>query len=182
MFTVVEWNHGTPAYSRDLMVTETNLETGRLREHQVEFFFFKLVGDWNMAQRMGNYWRQHYGLDTYPIDTTSTPPGTPTVPTDALDAPLAAALQLIRTIRNMPLAGSVEEYNNQLLALVAGSDTTPRPSSVQLETLAIQFHQLSQATLALEQQDSTHNPSSPGADDDSPDEHRLEDMEDDTGL
>eukprot|EP00435_Cladocopium_sp_Y103_P017666 s3584_g4.t1 len=65
MFTVVEWNHGTPAASRDLMVTETNLETGRPREHQVEFFFFKLVGDWNMAQRMGNYWRQHYGLDTF---------------------------------------------------------------------------------------------------------------------
>eukprot|EP00435_Cladocopium_sp_Y103_P067743 s826_g30.t1 len=52
-----------PATARDLMVTETNLETGRSREHQVEFFFFKLVGDWPMAQRMGNYWRQHYGLD-----------------------------------------------------------------------------------------------------------------------
>eukprot|EP00435_Cladocopium_sp_Y103_P013392 s2284_g3.t1 len=182
MFTVVEWNHGTPAASRDLMVTETNLETGRLREHQVEFFFFKLVGDWTMAQRMGNYWRQHYGLDTYPIDTTSTPPNTPTVPTDALDTPIAAAVQLLRAIRTMPLAGSVEEYNNQLLALVAGSDISPRLSSVQLETLAIQFHQLSQATLALEQQDSTHNPSSPGADDASPDHHHLEDMEDDTGL
>eukprot|EP00435_Cladocopium_sp_Y103_P072799 s107_g41.t1 len=50
------------------MVTETNLEIGRPREHQVEFFFFKLVGDWPMAQRMGNYWRQHYGLDTYPVE------------------------------------------------------------------------------------------------------------------
>eukprot|EP00435_Cladocopium_sp_Y103_P014268 s5202_g3.t1 len=178
MFTVVEWNHDTPAASRDLMVTETNLETGRLREHQVEFFFFKLVGDWNMAQRMGNYWRQHYGLDTYPIDTTSTPPNSPTVPADALDTPIAAAVQLIRAVRNMPLAGSIEEYNQQLLALVAGSDSSPRLSSVQLETLAIQFHQLSQATWALEQQDSTQ----PGADDDSPDGHHLEDMEDDTGL
>eukprot|EP00435_Cladocopium_sp_Y103_P014111 s5458_g3.t1 len=182
MFTVVEWNHDTPAASRDLMVTDTNLETGRLREHQVEFFFFKLVGDWNMAQRMGNYWRQHYGLDTYPIDTTSTPPTTPAVPTDALDAPMAAAVQLLRVIRNMPLAGSIEEYNHQLLALVAGSDISPRLSSVQLETLAIQLHQLSQVTLTLEQQDSTHNPSLSGADDASPDDHHLEDMEDDPGL
>eukprot|EP00435_Cladocopium_sp_Y103_P005104 s3839_g1.t1 len=38
MFTVVEWNQGTPAASRDLMVTETNLETGRPREHQVQVF------------------------------------------------------------------------------------------------------------------------------------------------
>eukprot|EP00435_Cladocopium_sp_Y103_P018069 s2905_g4.t1 len=182
MFTVVEWNHGTPAASRDLMVTETNLETGRPREHQVEFFFFKLVGDWNMAQRMGNYWRQHYGLDTYPVDTPSTPPNTPTVPTDALDTPTAVAVQLIREMRNLPLAGSIEEYNNQLLALVAGSGISPRLSSVQLETLAIQFHQLPQATLALEQQASTHNPTSPGTDADSPDDHPLEDMEDDTGL
>eukprot|EP00435_Cladocopium_sp_Y103_P036069 s728_g9.t1 len=128
--------------------------------------------------RMGNYWRQHYGLDTYPIDTTSTPPSSPTVPADALDTPIAAAVQLIRAVRNMPLAGSIEEYNQQLLALVAGSDFSPRLSSVQLETLAIQFHQLSQATLALEQQDSAQ----PDADDDSPDGHHLEDMEDDTGL
>eukprot|EP00435_Cladocopium_sp_Y103_P063952 s1551_g25.t1 len=136
MFTVVEWNHGTPTASRDLMVTETNLETGRPREHQVEFFFFKLVGDWNMAQRMGNYWRQHYGLDTYPVDAPSTPPSTPTVPTDALDTPMAVAVQLIREMRNLPLAGSIEEYNNQLLALVGGSGISPRLSSVQLETLA----------------------------------------------
>eukprot|EP00435_Cladocopium_sp_Y103_P034154 s4438_g8.t1 len=129
MFTVVEWNHGTPAASRDLMVTETNLETGRPREHQVEFFFFKLVGDWNMAQRMGNYWRQHYGLDTYPVDAPSTPPNTSTVPTDALDTPTTVAVQLIREMRNLPLAASIEEYNNQLLALVAGSSTFAHDTS-----------------------------------------------------
>eukprot|EP00435_Cladocopium_sp_Y103_P055599 s95_g18.t1 len=182
MFTVVEWNHGTPTASRDLMVTETNLETGRPREHQVEFSFFKLVGDWNMAQRMGNYWRQHYGLDTYPVDTPPTPPSTPTLPTDALDTPIAVAVQLIREMRNLPLAASIDEYNNQLLALVGGSGISPRLSSVQLETLAVQFHQLSQVTSVLEQQASNLNPSSPGAADDSPDDHPLEDMEDDPRL
>eukprot|EP00435_Cladocopium_sp_Y103_P058186 s43_g20.t1 len=118
------------------MVTETNLETGRPREHQVEFFFFKLVGDWNMAQRMGNYWRQHYGLDTYPVDTPPAPPTTPTLPTDALDTPIAVAVQLIREMRNLPLATSIDEYNNQLLTLVGSSGISPRLSSVQLETLA----------------------------------------------
>eukprot|EP00435_Cladocopium_sp_Y103_P001976 s5811_g1.t1 len=43
MFTVVEWNQGTQTATRDLMVTETNLETGRPREHQVEFFFLVLL-------------------------------------------------------------------------------------------------------------------------------------------
>eukprot|EP00435_Cladocopium_sp_Y103_P037704 s3879_g10.t1 len=73
--------------TRDLMVAETNLETGRLREHQVEFFFFKLVGDWPTAQRMGNYWRQHYGLETFPSDAVPDP--TPAAPaasgTEVLD-------------------------------------------------------------------------------------------------
>eukprot|EP00435_Cladocopium_sp_Y103_P010253 s919_g2.t1 len=133
MFTVVEWHHDTPTASRDLMVTETNLETGRLREHQVEFFFFKLVGDWNMAQRMGNYWRQHYGLDTYPVDTTPAPPTPSTMPTDALDTPYAVAVQLIREMRNLPLAGSIDEYNAQLLALVEGSG---RDSTKALEVAA----------------------------------------------
>eukprot|EP00435_Cladocopium_sp_Y103_P016846 s2347_g4.t1 len=152
MFTVVEWNGGTPAATRDLMVTETNLETGRPREHQVEFFFFKLVGDWPMAQRMGNYWRQHYGLDTYPVDTPTPapPPSTPTMPTDALDTPTAVAVQLIREMRNLPLAASIDEYNNQLLTLVGTSGISPRLTSVQLETLAV--HQLAEVTSILEQQ------------------------------
>eukprot|EP00435_Cladocopium_sp_Y103_P019477 s2236_g4.t1 len=149
---------------------------------EVEFFFFKLVGDWNMAQRMGNYWRQHYGLDTYPVDTPPTPPSTPTLPTDALDTPIAVAVQLIREMRNLPLAASIDEYNNQLLALVGGSGISPRLSSVQLETLAVQFHQLAQVTSVLEQQASNLNPSSPGAADHSPDDNPLEDMEDDPRL
>eukprot|EP00435_Cladocopium_sp_Y103_P050656 s3298_g15.t1 len=182
MFTVVEWNHDTPTASRDLMVTETNLETGRLREHQVEFFFFKLVGDWNMAQRMGNYWRQHYGLDTYPVETTPTPPTPSTVPTDALDTPYAVAVQLIREMRNLPLAGSIDEYNTQLLALVEGSGISPRLSSTQLETLAIQFHQLAQVTDHLEQQAATHPQPVFGVADESPEDRPLEDMDDDSGL
>eukprot|EP00435_Cladocopium_sp_Y103_P053928 s1366_g17.t1 len=182
MFTVVEWNQGTSTATRDLMVTETNLETGRPREHQVEFFFFKLVGDWNMAQRMGNYWRQHYGLDTYPVDTTPTPPNPSTVPTDALDTPYAVAVQLIREMRNLPPAGSIDEYNTQLLALVDGSGISPRLSSTQLETLAIQFHQLSQVTTLLEQQAANHPPPVFGVADESPEDHPFEDMDDDSGL
>eukprot|EP00435_Cladocopium_sp_Y103_P012078 s4943_g3.t1 len=182
MFTVVEWNAGTPTATRDLMVTETNLETGRPREHQVEFFFFKLVGDWPMAQRMGNYWRQHYGLDTYPVDTPTPPPSTPTVPTDALDTPTVVAVQLIREMRNLPLAASIDEYNNQLLTLVGTSGISPRLTSVQLETLAVQFHQLAEVTSVLEQQTPVLTPSSPGAAAHLPGDAPLDDMEDDPRL
>eukprot|EP00435_Cladocopium_sp_Y103_P001913 s730_g1.t1 len=165
MFTVVEWNGGTPAATRDLMVTETNLETGRSREHQVEFFFFKLVGDWPMAQRMGNYWRQHYGLDTYPVDApTPTPPSsTPTMPTDALDTPTAVAVQLIREMRNLPPAASIDEYQHQLLTLVGTSGIFPSLTSAQLETLAIQFHQLADVISIIENRDPVSAPAIPGA-------------------
>eukprot|EP00435_Cladocopium_sp_Y103_P042409 s4600_g11.t1 len=164
------------------MVTETNLETGRPREHQVEFFFFKLVGDWPMAQRMGNYWRQHYGLDAYPVDTPTPPPSTPTGPTDALDTPTAVAVQLIREMRNLPLAASIDEYNNQLLILVGTSGISPRLTSVQLETLAVQFHQLAEVTSILEQQTPVLTPSPPGAADHLPGDAPLDDMEDDPRL
>eukprot|EP00435_Cladocopium_sp_Y103_P036963 s584_g9.t1 len=184
MFTVVEWNGGTPTATRDLMVTETNLETRRPREHQVEFFFFKLEGDWPMAQRMGNYWRQHYGLDTYPVDTpTPTPPSsTPTMPTDALDTPSVVAVQLIREMRNLPLAASIDEYHNQLLTLVETSGISPRLTSVQLETLAVQFHQLAEVTSILEHRDPVHDPASPGDADHLPGDAPPTDMEEDPSL
>eukprot|EP00435_Cladocopium_sp_Y103_P003633 s5700_g1.t1 len=184
MFTVVEWNGGTPTATRDLMVTETNLETGRSREHQVEFFFFKLVGDWPMAQRMGNYWRQHYGLDTYPVDTpTPTPPSsTPTMPTDALDTPTAVAVQLIREMRNLPSAASIEEYQNQLLTLVGTSGIFPSLTSAQLATLAIQFQKLADVISIIEHRDPVNAPASPGDADHLPGDAPPTDMEEDPNL
>eukprot|EP00435_Cladocopium_sp_Y103_P050513 s747_g15.t1 len=151
MFTVVEWNGGTDAAIRDLIVTETNLETGRPREHQVEFFFFKLVGDWPTAQRMGNYWRQHYGLETYPIDAVQDPSASPPGSrTEALDSATVSAVRLITEIRNLPGAASLEEYRNQLLSMVRASEVLPAFNSVQLSTLAIQFQQLADVVAATE--------------------------------
>eukprot|EP00435_Cladocopium_sp_Y103_P059735 s1376_g21.t1 len=152
MFTVVEWNGGTETASRDLMVTETNLETGRPREHQIEFFFFKLVGDWPQAQRMGNYWRQHYGLDTYPIDTAPPSPlEAPTVSaTTALDPAMVSAVRLITEIRNIPGAASLEDYQAKLIDMVRRSDVMTSFNSLQLTNLAIQLQQLSEVVASLE--------------------------------
>eukprot|EP00435_Cladocopium_sp_Y103_P059526 s301_g21.t1 len=116
------------------------------------------------------------------LNQPPTPPTPSTMPTDALDTPYAVAVQLIREMRNLPLAGSIDEYNTQLLALVEGSGISPRLSSTQLETLAIQFHQLAQVTDHLEQQAATHSPPVFGAADESPADHPLEDMDDDSGL
>eukprot|EP00435_Cladocopium_sp_Y103_P061472 s334_g23.t1 len=184
MFTVVEWNGGTPAATRDLMVTETNLETGRLRDHQVEFFFYKLVGDWPMAQRMGNYWRQHYELDTYPVDAPSTAPSSsaPTLPTDALDTPTAVAVQLIREMTNLPPAASIDEYHHQLLTLVGTTGIFPSLTSAQLSTLAIQFRQLADVVSIIELRDPVAAPTSP---DPAPHAHgdaAPTDMEEDPNL
>eukprot|EP00435_Cladocopium_sp_Y103_P003255 s6095_g1.t1 len=104
------------------------------------------------------------------------------MPTDALDTPYGVAVQLIREMRNLPQAGSIDEYNAQLLALVEGSGISPRLSSTQLETLAIQFHQLAQVTDHLEQQAANLSPPVLGRADDSPADHPLEDMDDDSGL
>eukprot|EP00435_Cladocopium_sp_Y103_P041854 s1881_g11.t1 len=184
MFTVVEWNGGTPAVVRDLMVTETNLETGRPREHQVEFFFFKLVGDWPMAQRMGNYWRQHYGLDTYPIDTPpeETPAGPPTPPTDALDTPTLAVVQLIRELRNLPGAASMDEYHHQLLSLVGTSGVVPAFTSTQLSTLATQFQQLADIVTILETRGPVTTTTSLPVDTSLHGDAHLTDMDDDENL
>eukprot|EP00435_Cladocopium_sp_Y103_P073970 s863_g46.t1 len=149
MFTVVEWNGGTLTASRDLLVTETNLETGRPREHQIEFFFFKLVGDWSQAQRMGNYWRQHYGLDTYPIDDA--PSSSPTAPpTSTTPTTLVSVVRLIQEIRDIPGATSLDDYRSQLIDLVQRSNVMSFFSPLQLTNLAIQFQQLSEVVAFLE--------------------------------
>eukprot|EP00435_Cladocopium_sp_Y103_P014277 s750_g3.t1 len=170
--------------TRDLMVTETNLETGRLRDHQVEFSFYKLVGDWPMAQRMGNYWRQHYGLETYPVDDPSTtpPPSTPTLPTDALDTPTTLLAQLIREMQNLPPAASIDEYQHQLLTLVGTSGIFPSFTSAQLETLAIQFHQLADVISILENRDPVNAPANPGAAHHVPGDAPPTDMDEDPNL
>eukprot|EP00435_Cladocopium_sp_Y103_P023614 s3879_g5.t1 len=140
MCTVVEWNGGE---TRDLMVGETNLETGRLREHQVEFFFFKLVGDWPTAQRMGNYWRQRYGLETFPTDPVPDRPlATPAASgTETLDEATVYAAQLMTVLRNLPAATS---NHSQLVALVRDSEILSHFSTVDLNTLATQIHQLAE--------------------------------------
>eukprot|EP00435_Cladocopium_sp_Y103_P071780 s1247_g38.t1 len=119
---------------------------------QVEFFFFKLVGDWPTAQRMGNYWRQHYGLETYPIDSVPElhPATPPTSPTEVLDPATVSAVRLINEIRNLPGATSLEQYQNQLLAMARDSDVLAAFDSVQLSTLAIQIQQLSEVVAAAQ--------------------------------
>eukprot|EP00435_Cladocopium_sp_Y103_P001475 s1589_g1.t1 len=140
-FTVCEWDGGA---RRDLQVSGNNLETGSFREHQVEFFFVKLVGDWYPAQKMGNYWRQHYGLDTLQIGPVPNPaPSTGTTPgVETLDQATVYAAQLMTVLRSLPPATSPEQHREQLLALVQESDVPNLFTPIDLNTLATQIHQL----------------------------------------
>eukprot|EP00435_Cladocopium_sp_Y103_P075960 s26_g71.t1 len=145
-----QWQTHQFSASRDLMVSETNLETGRLREHQVEFFFFKLVGDWPTAQRMGNYRRQHYRLETFPITTVpDSPPTTPAASgTATLDPAMVSVVRLMTEIHNLPPAPSLAQSQSQLLAMVRDSDVLTEFNTVQLNTLAAQIHQLADLVAA----------------------------------
>eukprot|EP00435_Cladocopium_sp_Y103_P025481 s183_g6.t1 len=58
----------------DLQVQEINMVRGSNRESRVEYFFHRLVGDWNQAQRLGNYWRDHYNVPTLPVDPVEVDP------------------------------------------------------------------------------------------------------------
>eukprot|EP00435_Cladocopium_sp_Y103_P041607 s2941_g11.t1 len=141
-FTVCDW--GT---QRDLQVAEHNLETNSFREHQVEFFLYKLVGDWHTAQKMGNYWRQHYGLDTLPVD----PVPDPAPPTgvlhqlpdvSALDPATVYAAQLMTVFRSLPQQDHPEQTRSQQLTLVQDSEVRTMFTPLDLHTLANQIHGL----------------------------------------
>eukprot|EP00435_Cladocopium_sp_Y103_P050797 s1106_g15.t1 len=140
-FTVCEWNGGTHS---DLQVAEHNLETKSFREHQVEFFFYKLVGDWHTAQKMGNYWRQHYGLDTLLMDPVSAPDLPTGVLPDVttLDPATVYAAQLMTVFRSLPSAASPEQQRSQLVTLVQDSEVRNMFTPIDLNTLATQIHQL----------------------------------------
>eukprot|EP00435_Cladocopium_sp_Y103_P010572 s995_g2.t1 len=141
-FTVCEWHGGTQS---DLQVAELNLETNSFREHQVEFFFYKLVGDWHTAQKMGNYWRQHYGPETLPVDPAPAPevrdPTAGVLPdVSTLDPATVYAAQLMTVCRSLPPAASPEQHRNQLLRLVQDSGVRNLFTPIDLNTLANQIH------------------------------------------
>eukprot|EP00435_Cladocopium_sp_Y103_P037923 s225_g10.t1 len=140
-FTVCEWHGGTQT---DLQVAELNLETNSFREHQVEFFFYKLVGDWHTAQKMGNYWRQHYGLETLQMDPVPVPDPPASVLPDVstLDPATMYAAQLMTVCRSLPSAASPEQQRSQLLRLVQDSEVRNLFTPIDLNTLATQIHQL----------------------------------------
>eukprot|EP00435_Cladocopium_sp_Y103_P072358 s357_g40.t1 len=107
-------------------VSEHNMDTGSFREHQVEFFFYKLVGDWHTAQKMGNYRRHHYGLPTLPVDpveATSPPPGVHFRLDDvsALDPATVYAAQLMTTLRSLPQPALPDVTRAQVTSLVQDS-------------------------------------------------------------
>eukprot|EP00435_Cladocopium_sp_Y103_P070324 s1543_g35.t1 len=140
-FTVCEWEGGA---RRDLQVSEHNLETNSVREHQAEFFFYKLLGDWHTAQKLGNYWRQHYDLDTLPIEQVPDPaPSTGALPgLEALDPATVYAAQLMTMFRFLPPTASPEQQRSQLLTLVQDSEVRNLFTPIDLNTLATQIHQL----------------------------------------
>eukprot|EP00435_Cladocopium_sp_Y103_P022694 s2810_g5.t1 len=140
-FTVCEWNGGTHS---DLQVAEHNLETNSFREHQVEFFFYKFAGDWHTAQKMSNYWRQHYGLDTLPMDPVSAPDPPAGVLPDltTLDPATVYAAQLMTVFRSLPPAASPDQKQSQLVTLVQDSEVRNMFTPIDLNTLATQIHQL----------------------------------------
>eukprot|EP00435_Cladocopium_sp_Y103_P071919 s357_g38.t1 len=126
-------------------VSEHNMDTNSFCEHQVEFFFYKLVGDWRKAQKMGNYWRQHYGLPTLPVDPvpdTSPPTGVlhHIADVSALDYPTVYAAQLMTALRSLPQPALPEETRNQMLNLARDSQLLF--TSQDLHILGHQIHQL----------------------------------------
>eukprot|EP00435_Cladocopium_sp_Y103_P049099 s2382_g14.t1 len=128
-------------------VAELNLETNSFREHQVEFFFYKLVGDWHTAQKMGNYWRQHYGPETLPVDPVPAPevrdPTAGVLPdVSTLDLATVYAAQLMTVCRSLPPAAFPEQQRNQLLRLVQDSKVRNLFTPIDMNTLATQIHQL----------------------------------------
>eukprot|EP00435_Cladocopium_sp_Y103_P049545 s1430_g15.t1 len=143
-FAVCEWNGGTQS---DLQVGELNLETNSFREHQVEFFFYKFVGDWHAAQKKENYWRQHYGLATLPVDpvpesatdnlTTGVLPDVST-----LDPATVYAAQLMTVCCSLTSATSPDQHRQQLLRLIQDSEFRNLFTPIDLNTLATQIHQL----------------------------------------
>eukprot|EP00435_Cladocopium_sp_Y103_P012550 s3652_g3.t1 len=93
---------------------------------------------------MGNYWRQHYGPETLPVDPVPAPDTTAGVLPDVstLDPATVYAAQLMTVCRSLLSAGSPEQQRSQLLRLAHDSEVRNPFPPIDLNTLATQIHQL----------------------------------------
>eukprot|EP00435_Cladocopium_sp_Y103_P051496 s2195_g16.t1 len=128
-------------------------------DSRVECFFCRLVGDWDQAQRLGNYWREHYNVATLPIapvegshpvpdpsDTTSAqsaPTGTALADTSTLDPATVYAAHLLTTLRSFPQPATPQETRDQMAALLADAQPPALITAGDLSFLGDLLHQLS---------------------------------------
>eukprot|EP00435_Cladocopium_sp_Y103_P031731 s1543_g8.t1 len=139
-------------------VQEANTVRGSMRESKIEYFFHRLVGDWNQAQRLGNYWREHYGLPALPLDpveavppapgpsSTSSAPAAPVhhslADTSTVDPATVYVAQLLTTLRSLPQPAPPQETRDQMTALVQDFQLGTLFTPADLSFLGDQLHQL----------------------------------------
>eukprot|EP00435_Cladocopium_sp_Y103_P042091 s1761_g11.t1 len=138
----------------DLQVQEINMVRGSTRDSRVEYFFHRLVGDWKEAQRLGNYWREHYNVPIWretshpPPDPSATPSASlgPSVNSladiSALDPATVSVAQLLTTLRALPHPTTPQESQDQLTTSLQGTQLPHLFTASDLSLLGDQLHQL----------------------------------------